>query len=249
VQAYLYTELISRIPDVLAGADSAVLEKLTCGVLHVSGAAGLRYVRPTFWERARLIWLFRNFKILQQHVLQQGQQRWITSLCGARLTGYRSVIDREMACVIGTIIISEESGRSVHDERRMAPRLPLPFEVRYGAGSEMAQGEGCDLSETGISFTGPRTFAPGQEITVHYRLGANPREDWTRTRAIVRNCSGRRMGVEFSIIHPRDRAQLRELTHDRVEAAKEAASGSDCTSSADRLQCDPIADNGGPCPE
>jgi hypothetical protein len=230
---------------VRAGADSAVLEKITCGVLHVSGAAGLRYVRPTFWERVRLIWLFRNFKILQQHVLQQSQQKWIRSLCGVRLSGYRSALDREIACVIGTIIISEASGRSVHEERRMAPRLPLPFEVRYGAGSEMVHGEGCDLSETGIAFTGPRMFAPGNEITVHYRFGASTREDWTRTRAIVRNCSGRRMGVEFCIIHPRDRAQLRELTRDRVEAAEKAAA----TSSSDRLQCDPIGDNGRPCSE
>jgi hypothetical protein len=223
-----------------------VLEKLTCGVLHVSGVAGLRYVRPTFWERVRLVWLFRNFRILQQHVLPDRQQKWITSLCGARLAGYQSAIDREIACVIGTIIISEPSPRSAHDERRMAPRLPLPFEVRYGVGSEMVHAEGCDLSETGVAFIGPRIFAPGNEITVHYRFGANQRDDWTRTRAIVRNCAGRRMGVEFCIIHPRDRAQLRELTRVRVETAEKAAAAAvSSRGSTDRLQCDPIGNNGG----
>jgi len=178
----------------------------------------MRYVRPTFWERVRLIWLFRNFKILQHRVLPGRQQKWIISLCGERLTAYTNSLDREIACVIGTIIISETSDRAPRDERRHSPRLPLPFEVRYGVGAELAFGQGCDLSETGMSFVGSMIFAPGNEITVHYRLGANSREGWSRTRAIVRNCSGRRMGVEFCIIHPRDRAQLRELTKDNPNA-------------------------------
>lgn len=222
-----------------------MLEKLTSGVLHVSGAAGLRFVRPTFWERIRLIWLFRNFRILQQHALPDRQQRWIESMCGARLAGYASSIEREIACVIGTIIVSEASGRSGKDERRMAPRLPLPFEVRYGSGTELTYGQGCDLSETGVAFEGPRVFPLGSEITVHYRLGSNARDSWTRTRAIVRNCTGKHMGVEFCIIHPRDRAQLRELTRPvQPEAKPETLSVT-----AERLECDPIPDNCGPCPE
>ena len=71
-----------------------MLEKLTCGVLHVSGATGLRHIRPTFCERIRLIWLFRNFKILQLHVLTDRQQAWINSMCSARLRGYASSIER-----------------------------------------------------------------------------------------------------------------------------------------------------------
>ncbi len=124
----------------------------------------------------------------------------------------------------------------------------------------MAHGEGCDLSETGVAFIGPRVFAPGNEITVHYRLGANVRDDWSRTRAVVRNCAGRRMGVEFCIIHPRDRAQLREITRAEVE---ESATASDMpldmppdtsavvprTGSTDRLECDPIGNHSRPCAE
>jgi hypothetical protein len=193
-----------------------VLEKLTRGVLHVSGVAGLRYVRPTFWECVRLIWLFRNFKILQKHVLAARQQRWIGEICGERLQKYANSLDREIACVIGTIIIPDPPTQ--REERRLAPRLPLPFEVRYGNGAELTYGEGIDLSESGMSFVGPNIYAPGNEITVHYRLGSNSREGWSRTRAVVRNCAGRRMGVEFCIIHPRDRAQLRELTRDNPDA-------------------------------
>ncbi len=224
-----------------------MLEKLTCGVLHVSGATGLRHIRPTFWERIRLLWLFRNFKILQLHVLTDGQQAWINSMCSARLRGYASSIEREIACVIGTIIVAEASGRSSKDERRMAPRLPLPFEVRYGSGTELIYGQGCDLSETGVAFEGPRAFPLGTEITVHYRLGSYARDAWTRTRAIVRNCEGKHMGVEFCIIHPRDRAQLRELTRQPVpEASPEPVKAE---GSADRLECDPIPGNCGPCAE
>jgi hypothetical protein len=128
--------------------------------------------------------------------------------------------------------------------------LPLPFEVRYGVGAEMVYGEGCDLSETGVAFVGPRIFAPGNEITVHYRLGSNARDGWTRTRAIVRNCAGRRMGVEFCIIHPRDRVQLREITRERVEAAEKSVSQDfTCASSTDRLECDPVGNNSGPSSE
>jgi PilZ domain len=200
-----------------------VLEKLTRGVLHISGATGLRYVCPSVRERLRLLWLFRNFRILQQRVLPERQQKWIASLCDSRLTGYRSSLDREIACVIGTIIVSEASSRPPHDERRLAPRLPIPFQVRYGVGAELVHGQGCDLSETGLAFDGPRVFIPGSEITVHYRLGANTYEGWARTRAVVRNCSGNHMGVEFCIIHPRDRAQLRELTKENPNAVSIAA--------------------------
>lgn len=222
-----------------------MLEKLTCGVLHVSGATGLRFVRPTLWERIRLIWLFRNFRILQQHVLSHREQKWLTKLYSGRMGPYRSAIERQLACVIGTIIISESAGR-IHDERRLAPRLPLPFDVRYGAGRELMYGEGCDLSETGLAFVGPRAYAPGDEITVHFRLGANPRDIWARTRAIVRNCSGRRMGVEFCIIHPRDRAQLRELTRERLADSESVES---VHALGDGIECDPVGHLGSPSPK
>ncbi len=222
-----------------------MLEKLTCGVLHVSGAAGLRFVALTFRERIYLLWLFRNFKILQKHVLPERQQRWLDTLCEGRLNGYASTIDREIACVIGTIIIAEPSARAIHEERRMAPRLPLPFEVRYGVGPEMTYGEGCDLSETGIGFEGPRMFTPGTEITVHYRLGSNGRDSWTRTRGIVRNCEGKHMGVEFCIIHPRDRVQLRELTRPPVQCVPTAPKSPVESESGDGLECDPVAQHSG----
>ncbi len=206
-----------------------MLEKLTRGVLHVSGADGLRYVDLTLWERLRLLWVFRNFSILPQHVLPAHQRRWISQLCGTgRVRRYCSMIDREIACVIGTLVTAEPSLRLGHEERRVAARLPLRFAVRYGLAtqngvahkdpaSEMTDATGSDVSETGIAFMGPRPYARGTELTVHFRLGSSSLASWTRTRVIVRNIeqqeSGQyRFGAEFSIIHPRDRVELRQLT-------------------------------------
>lgn len=219
-----------------------VLEKLTRGVLHVSFATGLSYVQPTFRERIRLLWLFRNFRILPYHVLPPRQKAWISSMCeGNRLHKYSSFLDREIASLIGTIVLAEPCVRPAHEERRRAPRLPMHFEVRYGgvvelaanadrsakkavklagnsAAASMFEGDGGDLSETGIGFTGPQTFPVGTELTLHFRLGSSAREGWVRTRATIRNIDGKRMGAEFSIIHPRDRAQLRQLTAGRATA-------------------------------
>lgn len=223
-----------------------MLEKLTRGVLHVSFATGLSYVRPTFMERVRLVWLFRNFRILPYHVLPPRQKAWISTLCdGKRLRKYNSFLDREIASLIGTIVLAEPCMRPAREERRRAPRLPMHFEVRYGGMIEVAadadrsakkvikgalgspnagmfEGQGCDVSETGIAFTGPRSFPVGTELTVHFRLGASARESWIRTRAAIRNVDGRRMGAEFAIIHPRDRVQLRQLTATIASSGAEA---------------------------
>jgi len=218
-----------------------VLEKLTRGVLHVSFAAGLSYVRPNLRERVRLLWLFRNFRILPCHVLHPRQKKWLSALCeNNRLEKYTSYLDREIACLIGTLVLAQPSTRPAREERRRAPRLPMHFEVRYGGVVEVAEnadksarkavrnacnhttpqmfaGEGCDLSETGIAFLGQQVFPVGAELTVHFRLSASARESWIRTRATIRNVDGTRMGGEFSIIHPRDRAQLRQLTANQAE--------------------------------
>jgi hypothetical protein len=231
--------LLTSVTCIISGAtcivlrvvgQHTVLEKLTRGVLHVSGADGLRYVDLTLAERLRLLWLFRNFRILPQHVLPTHQRKWISSICeNGRVSRYSSILDREMACVIGTIVTSEPSLRLGGDERRRATRLPLRFSVRYGLAmrqngglhrdpaAEMTEAEGADISETGIAFVGPRTFAAGTELTVHFRLSSASTASWTRTRVIVRNLEevkpgSYRFGAEFSIIHPRDRVELRQLS-------------------------------------
>lgn len=207
-----------------------MLEKLTRGVLHVSGADGLRYVDLRLADRLRLLWVFRNFSILPQHVLPAHQRKWMAQLCeDGRVRRYANMLDREIACVIGTLVTAEPSLRLGQEERRRAARLPLRFPVRYSLtmrqnggpnrdpASELVDGEGCDVSETGIAFAGPKPFPIGTELTLHFHLGSGSVFSWTRTRVIVRNLEEQnsrtyRFGAEFSIIHPRDRVELRQLT-------------------------------------
>ena len=42
------------------------IEKLADGVLQVETPIGARFIRPSFFERAYLLWMFRNFDSLPQ---------------------------------------------------------------------------------------------------------------------------------------------------------------------------------------
>ena len=44
------------------------ISKLRWGVLRLVTPVGPRYVRPAFWERVYLLWVFRNFSVLPQNV-------------------------------------------------------------------------------------------------------------------------------------------------------------------------------------
>ncbi len=57
------------------------LEKLFWGVLRVQTPLGPRYLKPTLIQRARLMWVFRNFSALPVKVLNRRQQRLIESMC------------------------------------------------------------------------------------------------------------------------------------------------------------------------
>jgi hypothetical protein len=81
-----------------------MLEKLYEGVLCILTPLGPRYIRPSFRDRVRLMWIFRHFHRLPQQVLRQREQRFIEGLCqsnqfvsGLRLNGL------EEAPVIGTL--------------------------------------------------------------------------------------------------------------------------------------------------
>jgi hypothetical protein len=81
-----------------------LLEKLSEGVLCILTPLGPRYIRPSFSNRVRLLWIFRHFHRLPQQVLKPGEQRFIEGLCqsdqfvsGLRRNGF------EEAPVIGTL--------------------------------------------------------------------------------------------------------------------------------------------------
>jgi len=60
-----------------------LLEKLADGVLCVLTPLGPRYVRPTFWQRIYLLWIFRHFQALPPQVLSPRAQRFVERLCEA----------------------------------------------------------------------------------------------------------------------------------------------------------------------
>jgi|tagenome__1003787_1003787.scaffolds.fasta_scaffold19674258_2 hypothetical protein len=92
--------------------------------------------------------------------------------------------------------VSVPSG-STADGRRIYPRWQRQFAVRYGVGSDLATGQGYEISEGGILFTGPRYYPAGTEIELHLLSIKDEREEWKIMRAAVRHFSHQKMGAEF----------------------------------------------------
>jgi hypothetical protein len=58
------------------------IEKLARGILELDTPIGPRYLQPSFFERALLMWTFRNFSSLPHQVLRSSERRLIDRLCG-----------------------------------------------------------------------------------------------------------------------------------------------------------------------
>lgn len=56
------------------------IEKLCRGILEVDTPIGPRYLQPNFFERAMLVWTFRNFSSLPQEVLRASERGLIERL-------------------------------------------------------------------------------------------------------------------------------------------------------------------------
>ena len=94
-----------------------------------------------------------------------------------------------------------------HQNRRAFPRWELPFEVRYGKGSELLPGQGVEISESGMAFTGDMPYNVGEELDLRYRL--NPEEEWVRVKVVVRHIEGNIVfGVEFLNLRLPDRLNI-----------------------------------------
>ena len=103
-----------------------LLDKLVDGVLQVESPIGPRYIRPTFLQRASLVWTFRNFESLPQAVLSGREQRMIDHLCREhRFVPAVGAAGSEMP-VIGKI------------ERRLSPVLLQMEPARKPVTSEQA---------------------------------------------------------------------------------------------------------------
>ena len=109
-------------------------EKLSEGVLCIQTALGPRYLRPAFWQRLYLMWIFRHFESLPPQVLKVWEQRFLENLCRSDL--YVSLMRNnglEDAPVIGTLenrisVVLEEEGADVMTRVRRAPGTPVTDE-------------------------------------------------------------------------------------------------------------------------
>jgi hypothetical protein len=57
------------------------MEKLRRGVLALETDSGVRYLKLSFLERIRLVWTFRNFRVLPEEVLHAHERALVEALC------------------------------------------------------------------------------------------------------------------------------------------------------------------------
>jgi hypothetical protein len=79
------------------------IDKIRRGVLQVSTDHGPRYVNPSLVERVQLVWMFRNFNILNPEILNPHQRQLVDTLCDERRNGVKGKQDPERLCIIGTV--------------------------------------------------------------------------------------------------------------------------------------------------
>lgn len=96
------------------------ISKLLDGVLEIDTSIGPRYIQPSLFERACLIWTFRNFPSLPQQVLKPTEQRMIDRLWSDQSFVPVSATDGPSQPVIGRI-----ERRSAAQAETTAPRKPL----------------------------------------------------------------------------------------------------------------------------
>ena len=94
------------------------LKKICGGVLHIQTANGLRCVELRGRERLTLMWLFRNFRLLPEAVLNGGIRRLLQSLLASDRSQLRCAHNHadDDDFVIGTIEcvpMKKTSGNSV----------------------------------------------------------------------------------------------------------------------------------------
>ncbi|MGH9520903.1 MAG: PilZ domain-containing protein [Terriglobales bacterium] len=80
-------------------------------------------------------------------------------------------------------------------ERRVAVRKPIICRMEGSAGEQTFTADGCDMSETGISFACPQLLPVHSEATLRYRMQHNG--PLVIARVLIRQQSGHRYGAKF----------------------------------------------------
>lgn len=105
------------------------IDKIRRGVLQVSTDHGPRYVNPSLLERVQLVWMFRNFNILNPEVLTQHERGLVKMLCAERrLLSARKVGDPARLCIIGMV-----EPAAVEHKRPAAARPAVSYQKFHSA--------------------------------------------------------------------------------------------------------------------
>ena len=106
-------------------------------------------------------------------------------------------------------------------DMRQSPRLKTKITVRYRSDSAMVQGDGFDLSEKGISFSGESVLPVGTYVEIEFRIDS-PHAEWFRTKGIVRHVEQNRMGVEFHQIGDAARIKILQAIYHELALRRHA---------------------------
>jgi len=108
------------------------IAKIRDGLVEIYCDGECRYVRPSFWERSYLLWVFRNFRRLPVQVLSSGQQQMLERLARRARAPLRSErIDPLL--VIGRAEFSRLGRKPVS---RLAPKPAFEKLLATGSGPQ-----------------------------------------------------------------------------------------------------------------
>jgi hypothetical protein len=80
------------------------MEKLWGGLLRVLTPLGPRYLKPTFFQRVYLLWIFRNFQTLPVKVLSPIQLQFMDAMCRKQGFAFQTGISGfEDVPILGTL--------------------------------------------------------------------------------------------------------------------------------------------------
>ncbi len=84
-----------------------ILDKIRRGVLEVTNGGGARYYELSLPARLQLLWTFRNFTVLPEGVLSEGERRIVSRICvdadEQQKAKAKAAAMRERDLVIGTV--------------------------------------------------------------------------------------------------------------------------------------------------
>jgi hypothetical protein len=107
-----------------------LMDKIRRGVLAVQTEAGVRYIQPSLLQRLRLVWTFRNFRVLPEEVLHGHERALLTALClkGKYVANWNGHGDLAERC-IGMV------ERMNHRRRPVEPAAPADRAAPHAASS------------------------------------------------------------------------------------------------------------------